>query len=90
MAMSRARRAYAGALDASAKLSRLMVEIGAAGGRAFLPVQQRIKENTVREAFLRQLDTRPVPYSLRRQMQSDKAFFPEFNDTGELKNENTL
>ena len=55
----------------------LMVEIGAAGGKIFLTVQQRFREDTVRRAFLQQLEEHHVPYTLRRVMPSDTAFFPE-------------
>ena len=55
----------------------LMVEIGAAGGKIFLTVQQRFREDTVRRAFLRQLEEHGVPYTLRRVMPGDTAAFPE-------------
>ena len=63
----------------------LMAEIGAAGGSLFLSIQQRFRENTVREAFLRQLDEHQIPYNLRRQMPSDTAFFPDCIDEGEVE-----
>ena len=61
----------------------LMVEIGAAGGRIFLTIQQQYREDTVREAFLRQLEEHGVPYALRRVLQSDVAVFraPPAQDT---------
>jgi len=55
----------------------LLVEIGAAGGKIFLSIQQRFREDSVREAFLRQLEENGVPYTLRRVMPSDVATFPE-------------
>ena len=53
----------------------LMVEVGAAGGKIFLTIQQQFREDTVREAFLRQLEENGVPYALRRVMPSDVAVF---------------
>ena len=55
----------------------LMVEIGAVNGRIFLTIQQRFREDTVRNAFLRQLEEHQIPYTLRRVMESDVAAFPE-------------
>lgn len=51
----------------------LLVEIAAAGGKIFLSIQQRFREDTVRQAFLRQLEENGVPYTLRRAMPSDVA-----------------
>jgi hypothetical protein len=51
----------------------LMVEIAAVNGRIFLSVQQRFREDTVRECFLRQLEQHGIPYTLRRSMSSDIA-----------------
>ncbi len=55
----------------------LLTEISAAGGKMFLTFQQRFLENTVRTAFLRQLEEYRVPYILRRTMAGDNARFPE-------------
>lgn len=54
----------------------LMTEIGAAGGKIFLTVQQRFREDTVREAFLRQLEERGIPCEVKRVMKSDVARIP--------------
>ena len=54
----------------------LMAELGAAGGKVFLTLQQRFREDTVREAFLRQLEENGIPYAVRRRMASDIAAFP--------------
>ncbi len=55
----------------------LMVEIGAAGGKIFLSIQQRFRENTIREEFLGQLRKHGIPYEVKRVMGSDIARFPE-------------
>ena len=55
----------------------LMTEIGAVNGKIFLSVQQRFREDAVREAFLRQLDEHGIRYELRRVLGSDVAFFPD-------------
>ena len=55
----------------------LMVEIGAVGGKIFLTIQQRFKEDIVREEFLRQLEKHGIPYKVRRVMGSDIPRFPE-------------
>ena len=55
----------------------LMVEIGAAGGKIFLTIQQRFREDTVREAFLKQLEEHEIPYTLKRVLESDIAHIPE-------------
>ena len=55
----------------------MLVEIGTAGGKIFLTVQQRFLEDTVREAFLRQLDENGISYSLKRVMKSDVPVIPE-------------
>ncbi len=55
----------------------LSVQVAAAGGKIFLSIQQRFKENTVREAFLRQLEDNGIPYIVRRKMGSDIARCPE-------------
>ena len=55
----------------------LMVEIAAVNGRIFLSVQQRFRENTVREQFLRQLEQHSIPYTLKHRMQSDIAHISE-------------
>ena len=54
-----------------------MAEIGAAGGNICLTLQQRFREDTVREAFLRQLDENAIPYQLVRCIPGDNAAFPE-------------
>ena len=51
----------------------LMVEIAAVNGRIFLSIQQRFREDTVREQFLRELKRHGIPYTLKRTMQSDIA-----------------
>lgn len=55
----------------------LMVEIAAAGGKIFLTIQQRFKEDCVREAFLRELEEYGIPYRVCRVMGSDVAHMPE-------------
>ena len=55
----------------------LMVEIAAAGGKIFLTIQQRFKEDCVREAFLKELDEYGIPYRICRVMESDVAHMPE-------------
>ena len=55
----------------------LMVEIGAAGGKIFLSIQQRFREDTIREEFLEQLRKHGIPYEVKRVMGSDIARFPE-------------
>ena len=55
----------------------LMVEIAAAGGKIFLTIQQRFREDCVREAFLRELDAFGIPYEVRRKMDIDIARMPE-------------
>ena len=55
----------------------LMVEIGAAGGKIFLSIQQRFREDTIREEFLGQLRKHGIPYEVKRVMGSDIARFPE-------------
>ena len=51
----------------------LMVEIAAVNGKIFLSIQQRFREDTVREQFLRELERHGIPYTLKRTMQSDIA-----------------
>lgn len=55
----------------------LMVEIAAVNGKIFLSIQQRFREDTVRESFLRQLEKRGIPYEIKRVMPSDIARIPE-------------
>ena len=55
----------------------LMVEINAAGGRIFLSIQQRFKEDTVREAILEQLRENGIPYQVHHVGKSDIAYFRE-------------
>ena len=55
----------------------LMVEISAAGGNIFLAIQQRFKEDCVREAFLQELTEYGIPYRICRKMKSDIAHMPE-------------
>ena len=55
----------------------LMVEIGAAGGNIFLTIQQRFKEDSVREAFLQELKEYGIPFRVCRVMESDVAHMPE-------------
>ena len=55
----------------------LMVEIAAAGGKVFLTIQQRFKEDCVREAFLSELDEYGIPYKICRVMDTDIAHMPE-------------
>lgn len=57
----------------------LMVEIGAVGGKIFLSIQQRFREDVVREAFLKELRDYQIPYTVRRVMGSDIARIPEPN-----------
>ena len=53
----------------------LMAEIGAAGGNICLTLQQRFREDTVREAFLRELTEKGIPYDLKRVIPADNARF---------------
>ena len=53
----------------------LTVQIGAAGGKIFLSLQQRFKEDTVCRAFLSQLEQNGIPYVVRREMKSDVPAF---------------
>ena len=55
----------------------LMVEIAAVNGKIFLSIQQRFREDRVRESFLRQLERHGIPYTLRRVMESDIARMTE-------------
>jgi hypothetical protein len=55
----------------------LMAEINAAGGSICLSLQQRFREDSVREAFLRQLEENSIPYRIVRKIRSDNAAFPE-------------
>lgn len=55
----------------------LMAEIGAVNGKIFLTVQQRFREDTVREAFLTELEKHGIPYRLCRVMESDVAHMSE-------------
>lgn len=55
----------------------LMAEIGAAGGNLCLTLQQRFREDTVRETFLRQLGEYGIPYLVIRRTPCDNAAFPE-------------
>ena len=55
----------------------LMAEIGAAGGNICLTLQQRFREDTVREAFLKELDEIGIPYTVKRRIPADHARFPE-------------
>ena len=55
----------------------LMAEIAAAGGKIFLSIQQRFREDCVREAFLKELSDNQIPWELKRVMASDIADFPE-------------
>lgn len=53
----------------------LTVQIGAAGGKIFLSIQQRFKEDSICRAFLSQLEQNDIPYVVRREMRSDVASF---------------
>ncbi|MBQ7175058.1 MAG: hypothetical protein IJR62_06325 [Lachnospiraceae bacterium] len=55
----------------------LMAEINAVGGSICLSLQQRFREDSVREAFLRQLEENGIPYRIVRKIRSDNAAFPE-------------
>ena len=55
----------------------LMAEIGAVGGSICITLQQHFKEDTVREAFLHQLDENGIPYDIVRKSGIDNARFPE-------------
>ncbi len=61
----------------------LMVELGAAGGKIFMSIQQRFREDTVREAFLRQLEAHDIPYRICHKAGSDIAHFAEASVTEE-------
>ena len=60
-----------------------MVELGAAGGKIFMSIQQRFREDTVREAFLRQLEAHDIPYRICHKAGSDIAHFAEASVTEE-------
>ena len=60
----------------------LLAEIGAAGGNICLTLQQRFREDTVREAFLRQLEQHGIPYRVVRKIPGDNAGFPEPENAG--------
>ena len=51
----------------------LMAEIAAVNGKIFVSVQQRFREDVLREAFLRQLEQHGVPYRLKHVTPSDVA-----------------
>ena len=55
----------------------LMVEIAAVNGKIFLSIQQRFREDAVRESFLRQLERHGIPYTIRCVMPSDIARMTE-------------
>ena len=55
----------------------LMAEIGAVGGSICITLQQHFNEDTVREAFLHQLDENGIPYDVVRKSGIDNALFPE-------------
>lgn len=55
----------------------LMVQIAAVNGKVFLSIQQRFKEDVIREAFLRQLEEHRIPYEVHRIMESDNAHIKE-------------
>ncbi len=55
----------------------LMAEIGAAGGNICLTLQQRFKEDIIREAFLKELDDNNIAYTIRQRIPADHARFPE-------------
>ena len=53
----------------------LTVQIGAAGGKIFLSIQQRFEEDSICRAFLSQLKQNGIPYIVRREMMSDVPVF---------------
>ena len=53
----------------------LMTIVSASGGKIYMSVQQRFKEDTVREAFLEQLAKNGIPYKVDGKMNSDVARF---------------
>ncbi|MBP3218451.1 MAG: hypothetical protein J6M46_08775 [Lachnospiraceae bacterium] len=53
----------------------LTVQIGAAGGKIFLSIQQRFEEDSICRAFLSQLKQNGIPYVVRWEMMSDVAVF---------------
>lgn len=55
----------------------LLAEIGAAGGNICLTLQQRFQEDSVREAFLKELTKHGIPYELKQVIPVDHALFPE-------------
>ena len=55
----------------------LMAEINAVGGSICLGLQQRFREDSVQEAFLRQLEENSIPYRIVRKTRSDNPAFPE-------------
>ena len=55
----------------------MMIEIAAVGGRIFLSIQQRYKEDDVIKAFLAQLEEHAIPYKVCRVMKNDVASVPE-------------
>ena len=61
----------------SAPTFDLMAEMGAAGGNICLTIQQRFKEDSVREMFLKELDENGISYDLKQVIAADNAFFSE-------------
>ena len=55
----------------------LMAEMSAAGGNICLTIQQRFKEDSVREMFLKELDENGISYDLKQVIAADNAFFSE-------------
>ena len=53
----------------------LMTIVSASGGKIYMSVQQRFKEDIVREAFLGQLEKNGIPYTVDGKIQSDIARF---------------
>lgn len=51
----------------------LMAEIAAVNGTIFISIQQRFKEDIIREAFLKQLEEHQIPCKVLRVMESDVA-----------------
>ncbi len=55
----------------------LIAELAAAGGKVFISLQQRFAEDSVREAFLAELEEHRIPYTVCRRMKLDVPAFPE-------------
>ncbi len=55
----------------------LMAEITAVNGKIFVTIQQRFKEDTIREGFVLQLEKENIPCLVRRKHKAENARVPE-------------